>query len=108
MRTHTGERPFVCSSCDRSFARKDYLLKHEKTHSKKKGEVMPSRRRERSLEETLDQENVVINVSDLRSFVSDSGENIQVVRILGGEEDQPGSELVEYPGQDSVMYVITN
>ena len=108
MRTHTGERPFVCSACDRSFARKDYLLKHEKTHNKKKADVITGRRGEKSLEETLDQENVVINVSDLRSFVSESGDNIQVVRILGGEEDQPGSDLAEYPGQDSVMYVITN
>ena len=33
MRTHTGEKPYMCSICDRRFARKSDLKTHQATHS---------------------------------------------------------------------------
>ena len=36
MRTHTGEKPYVCSTCDKRFARKATLQRHQATHSDEK------------------------------------------------------------------------
>lgn len=32
VRTHTGERPHVCTICNRGFIKKSKLLRHQKTH----------------------------------------------------------------------------
>ena len=112
MRTHTGERPFQCPSCDRSFARKDYLVKHEKTHDRRKKSDKGSKREVTSttspLAESVDSEKVVIDMSDLRTFVTDTdGSDIQVVRILDTVEEEAGNIDMKEE-ETSVMYVIAN
>ena len=127
MRTHTGEKPYVCNSCNRSFARKDYLIKHEKTHKKKKSETKRSMKPAgfvsnssltsvtQSQEKLIQCDNVVIEVSDLKTF--DQG-SVQMVRIMENEVDSdnknPEEENLDKTvkkariSDDNVMFVITN
>ncbi|EJD73485.1 hypothetical protein LOAG_19096, partial [Loa loa] len=42
MRTHTGEKPYSCSICKRSFSRLHHVEEHMKTHTRKKPYSCPT------------------------------------------------------------------
>ena len=88
------------------------MIKHEKTHDKRTKSDKGSKREVPTLagplSENVDSENVVIDMSDLRTFVTDTdGSDIQVVRILDTVEEEAGNIDMKEE-ESSVMYVIAN
>ena len=68
---HKGIRPFVCSMCDKSYGRRDYLDRHLKTH-------------------TADASGICVGEGDSYVGGDQSGSCSVSVSVCGDEEDEDG------------------
>jgi uncharacterized C2H2 Zn-finger protein len=81
LRTHTGEKPFKCKICDRSFSRTDALSKHVRSHEQRSTDEEAHNRKIEYLL-VLKDEYDVMNKAALQKYKRLSIENDVLIRAL--------------------------
>jgi len=81
VRTHTQERPYICTLCNKAFSRSDNLAQHRRTHETNPDAVAPS-------EEEIEEEREALN--DLEEGLDPEEPSYQPVTMSTGSDMQTG------------------